>query len=420
MAPRPATRHTSFPSAWGFTPLVVGLLTVGSTFLVCHTAEAARRIAPPSQTLLEEQNHLAEVVALTSTKEAVGRFHIVEILPGRDEAEGDEAARRQEETRETGRATHEPSLSARIEDHPAPPGSTLEVRLDPAVAAEVTPGRHYLLAYTNLRRHPLLRDVLEIDPQGSRAVRLPLAGEALFGESAALGELLEEARAEDPKPSLAPVFALLDGPPSRLRRLAIFELFANDALHAQLDTAARQRLAKRFRSSDLADDERDFLLKTFLLLPTDRRAPATVLAREVLRSNGAARPVVFDLDSGTPALVLTAVLVLTQDATTGDVGLLAPYLLANNPAVARGAFDLMARLDEAAARRHAQTALADPALLGDVERYLESRLARAPSTPPAGPRDDRSQEPPASPPPGPQAPREAPVVLRPASSPNVP
>ncbi len=246
------------------------------------------------------------------------------------------------------------------------------VRLRPAAFAEVCLGETYVLGYSTLRKNPLLRDVWEEDPDGPKAVRLPLAEDALLTDTAEVRRLLAaagpQAQPADPARLLADLLTQLQRPHGRTRRMAIFELFARPDLRAAIGAAELEVLEGAARSRKLAPEERDYLLKTWLLLPEARRGTGMVMAsRGILDAFG---PEV-DLTSTVPTLLHTAIMVLERAGGPADLPRLARHLRSTNPSVAEKAHKTMDALDPAAALAAARRALAGDELHAQTRKLLE-------------------------------------------------
>lgn len=300
-------------------------------------AEAARVVPAPSQALVHPRNRVALVEILELQEPAKVRCRVLESLVG---------------------------------DSP----ELLEVRLRPETLEEAQPGERYLLGYTTLRKNPLLRDVIEEDPDGPKAVRLPLAEDALLRDRPEIRLLISVGLDRDAVPlsrQLGAVMTLIDGTEPRARQLATFELFARGELVEKLGANELERLAAHIRSVERSPSERDILLRTLYKLPPERRrGPAASACRVVL---GQLDPQ-FDLSTAEPTLAVTAANLLGETGKGDDLSLLMPFVSSNNPAVGRAAFDAMRQLDSDASRRHARAMLDKASLHDDVRRYLESQL----------------------------------------------
>lgn len=304
--------------------------------LSIQAAEAARVVPAPSQALVHPRNRVALIEILDIQDPARLRCRVLERLVG---------------------------------DSP----EILEVRLRPEAMAEVQAGNRYLLGYTTFRKNPLLRDVIEEDPEGPKAIRLPLAEDALLQDLPEIRLLIAAGLDNDSVTSrqqLDAVMALIDGADPRARQLAIFELFARGDLLQHLGTKELERLSAHIQSAERSAGERDILLRALYKLPPERRGPAAAACRVVLRQ---LEPL-FDLATVEPTLAVTAANLLGETGKPGDLALLAPFISSNNPAAARAAFDAMLHLDAEASRQRARALLKGASLHDDVRRYLENHL----------------------------------------------
>ncbi len=252
----------------------------------------------------------------------------------------------------------------------------LTARTSPEAWQELEPGQVVVLGWSDIRKNPLLRDVLEEDPDGPRVLKLPGIGPALFEDSAEVRYLVTTWRQPDPEPAakvLAAVLAQMRRPVQRSRQLAVMELFTRKDLQEAFDDASLRAL-RDILSAELTPETRDFLLKTVLFLPQRwHGAWMAEAARQALAGVGAQ----LDLNSMMPSLVITSLHVLQRTGRAADAEPIRHLLVSNNPGVGKAALRTLDVLDPKIARAEGRKAMAGSELHAETRRVLEIYLAEA-------------------------------------------
>lgn len=313
------------------------LILLAGTLVLASSAGGAKRLKPPTRTMIYKYNKVAVVVAKSSPEEGKVLFKrkkkIWADMPG-----------------------------------------TVVARLDPAVIEELDWGGRYIVAYTEVRRNPLDRETPEVDPAGPKVVEISLVGPALLDDSPEARRMLEAAKSGEVdlgRAFLEDLMTLLSDPEPRTQRFAIAEFY----LRAELQQNLRPEDVRPFRAQIASPvqypEARALLLESFTKLPESIRG--TWLAEDA-REIVAEADTELDLASTWPLLVKTAILVLEQDGGSADAPVVARHFAANNPGVAKAALATLAVLDPDRAARRAREVLGRADLHASTRQAMESYL----------------------------------------------
>jgi hypothetical protein len=251
------------------------------------------------------------------------------------------------------------------------------LRTDASTHAEVEVGKSYLVAFSYLRKERMFREGWEEDPEGPAIVKtMGLATSALFDATPGMKFLLSPGVVSDPDGAGRVTDALLEQiplPDHRARGLAIEELFLRQDLTGGMDAAQAAKLKAALQTAELDPRHHDWLLQAASHVPPDLTTPwLGEEMRRIIIVNGTR----YDPHTFIPTLVRTAAEGLKTAGNPADVELLSLLLYASNPGVAKAALATMEHLDEAAARRKAEQALARGWILDETRRVLERFLDR--------------------------------------------
>lgn len=253
--------------------------------------------------------------------------------------------------------------------------SEANVLVSEATRDRVQAGQPYIVAFTDYRNNPLLREGLEPDPQAPRVVSVALVGDFVLDDRPETRLLIAGAR-EPTLPATDQLAAALDLLASNdpfSQRFAAMELYGREGLRAVLDDPLRQRWSLLLRAGAIDTQAQDFLFRAALRLPKRHdRAWIAEGARDVLDLT----KLHVDFDSTRPALFATALNALAQTGKPTDTRRLAPLLRANHPGIAKAALAAMDVLD-----RDATLVLANQLLLAgprssELERALQAYVTR--------------------------------------------
>ncbi|HYH47276.1 MAG TPA: hypothetical protein VEG34_16465, partial [Thermoanaerobaculia bacterium] len=262
---------------------------------------------------------------------------------------------------------------------------------------EVRPGAVYVLGFSSYLRYARFPAQKGDDPEGPKVIDLPGVGPALFEDSPAVRQLVRA-----PQLSAAEVrnaaLAQLARPDRRSRRLAAFELFFRPPVRAAFTAQHADQLAVVLNGTTLQPLEpltHDFLLRAAALLPAPLQGSWVTSAAR--RAAAAQESPQLDLSSPVPALLNTALRLLTDSRRPDDAALAARFLTANNAAVAEAALKVVEKLAPGTALDHVERALQQPGLADDTRRLLERFRKRQPAAAavPGAPAPDAGRAPPA-------------------------
>lgn len=252
------------------------------------------------------------------------------------------------------------------------------LRTDAATHAEVVIGESYVVAFSYLRKERMFREGWEEDPEGPSIVKtMGLATTALFDATPTVKYMLSPGATTDPDGAGRLTDALLEQiaqPDKRARGLAIEELFLRKDLTGRMDATQAAKLKAALQTAELDPRHHDWLLQAALRVSPDLTAPwLGEELRRIIITNGTQ----YDPHTFIATLVRTAAEGLSTAGNPSDVELLSLLLYASHPGVAKGALAAMVHLDEAAARRKAEQALARGWILDETRRVLTRFLDEA-------------------------------------------
>ncbi len=312
------------------------LVALGAT-----AAQAAPRLGPPSDFMVQERHRSAVVEVLEALGDSRFRLRIVERLHG---------------------------------DSP----DVLVVRAAQGVSLEAS--RTYVVGYTDkpARRSPRW----QTDPEGPRVLNVPAVGPAVFENTAAMRILVRAAA--DPgltdRAHLGAVLKQISRTDVPSQRFAAAELMLDAELRELAGEAEVGVLRSLLEAERVEAMAHDHLLRA--AAPMVERWGGDWLAadcRRVISSHGPD----LDLTSAIPALLKTALEVLGRIGVPADAARVRPHVGSNNPGVGKAAFEAMAALDPALATQVASRVLQDPELHPDTRRFIQ-RLSQQMAADPGG------------------------------------
>jgi hypothetical protein len=289
-----------------------------------QTALAAKKLAPPIEDLQSAPERVRVVIAEASEKSEPEkiRFAVTDRLSGEAPDE-------------------------------------VVLRTDADSFADVTVGRSYLVAWSDMRRARRLHKGWEEDPDGPSIVIVNgLGSTALFAETPELRYLFSPGAITAPDDAARQIDALLDQmryEDQRGRGLVINELFLREDLTARMTAAQAEKLKSVLQDVALDPQHHDLLLRAAFRVSPELTMPwLGEELRRIIIWHGSQ----YDPHSLVPALVRTAARGLKTAGNPSDVELLSVLLYANNPGVSKAALETMDHLDSAAAAAKAEQALA--------------------------------------------------------------
>lgn len=318
--------------------LTLTTLLAGALFLP-SVASAAKRLTPPTRSMIYKYNKVAVVVAKSSPEDGKVLFK-----------------------RKKGIFGEMPK--------------TVVARLDPEVIEALDWGSRYVFAYTDIRRNPLDRETPEIDPEGPKVIELALVGSAILEDSRLIRRMLETSRTPEVdlgREFLEDVMVLMQDPDPRAQRFAIAEFYLRAELHQNLRPEDVDVFRSKITSPDQLPEARAILIESFLKLPAPLRgAWLAEAAREIV----ADADTELDLVTTWPLLVRMSLEVLEKDGGAADAPIVARHFASNNPGVAKAALATLVALEPDLAARRAREVLGRADLHQStqqaMERYLES------------------------------------------------
>lgn len=232
----------------------------------------------------------------------------------------------------------------------------LILRVDEDTFSNVKVGESYVLAWTELRLAPLLRDGYEQDPEGASIIKIRgLETKAIFQDSIDIRFLLTSREPSgDTGPETDALLALMLSDDPNSEDLAAAQFLLKPKLTGNINSSQVEGFQKVLDRPALGAQNRNFLLQSALRMPADLSSPWLAEEyRKVIIFNGTQ----YDLLSHVPGLVMNSVRGLGVVGERQDIGLLNVLLYANHPGVAEAALKSMDKFDPEATRIAAERAL---------------------------------------------------------------
>jgi len=309
-------------------------------FSMMQSAIAARPLGPPIAELLRDPGHTRIVVATARVKS--GSFRILFEIGQR--------------------------LSGDSPDE-------VLLRTDEETSAEVDIGHSYVVAWSYLRKNPILRKVWEIDPDGPSIVEVRgLGSTALFEDTPEILFLFTPGKVNTPErkgKQLDALLAQMRYEDQRGRDLVSAELLLRPDLSEEMNQLRVEKLKTVLKDTTLLPQHRNFLLQSALRLPLKLRSP---WLREEFRRNITRWGTEYDLGSSVPGLIKTSAQGLRQTGGPDDIELLSSLFYANNPGVAKAALETMQHIDPGETAVMVKQALDQNGIHNETRRALEAYL----------------------------------------------
>lgn len=308
--------------------------------LAPQPARSASRFGPPTEMMLEGHNKVAVALAREGSVAGRVRFELLESIHG---------------------------------EIP----QSWEARVEMDDLSDIEWGKEYVVAFTEVRKDPLLRGTRELDPEGPRVLELPVLRAVLLRHRREVVTMLQGVQVGGEKLGreyLEAALALLASDDQRLRRFAVTELYLRQELSASLRKGDAPVIRAVAASESVESEPRA------LLLEASRRFPAEVSGswpQEVSREIVASAATELDLGSTEPLLLKTALQILVRgEPAAGDVEIVARQLESNSPGVAKAAIVALEQLDPDEAARRAREILASNRLHPSIRQAFEALLRR--------------------------------------------
>ncbi|GAB4192539.1 MAG: hypothetical protein Tsb002_22290 [Wenzhouxiangellaceae bacterium] len=279
--------------------LLVLLLTLSSTGF------AAKMVQPPIQDLLKERYQIS-VLELQAIDRQAGKAEFEQVT----------------------------DLWQETDDE-------ITLNLPPYLLEEITAGERYIVAHSRFRKHPILRDVIQLNPDGPAVVEAFVVRHGLFDDSRELRYLFREFQDEEPnaRKIVARLLDLLEESDGRTRTLAAFQFQMSQPLYDDgLRSRQLRQLQEIIASNRLSAEEEEFLLSASPHFPatleTDWIADH---CRQRMRQHGSE----YELTSFIPLLVKTCTGIVAASGGGDDVPLFSGLLYSNAPGVAKAAMQAL-------------------------------------------------------------------------------
>lgn len=247
---------------------------------------------------------------------------------------------------------------------------------DTTLRESLQPGESYLIAYSYRRQHPLFRKPTEDNPDGPYVVEVPVAGLAVFENSAPLRYLFSALSDGEPNPSdvLNALLVQMQRSDARSRRLSVFEFAMRMDLYVSITHKQFETFQDIVEGRTLTPHLQEFLIRATQSFPERYRGGWVVdLCRDTIRNAGTE----YDLASGVPLLVRSCAGILENARDPDDMALLAGLLYSNSPGVAKLAFAALHEWDPGRAGHAARAAVkGDRYVHPETQRVLMAYLRR--------------------------------------------
>lgn len=223
----------------------------------------------------------------------------------------------------------------------------ISIKVPDDLIADLDEDERYVVAYSRFRKHPMLRDVIEENPDGPSVLSAFVVRHALFNDSSELRYLVRELQQHDDdinqKKVLSRLLAMIDEEEGRTRTLAVFEFNMRSPFYAQgLRKKHIKTLQQIIESHRLTSEEEEFLLRSSRQFPAQYKAdwiPPHCRQRIAEYGNQ------YDLGSFVPLLIKTCASLLATEQDANDIQRLASLLYSNSPGVGKSAFKALIAID---------------------------------------------------------------------------
>ncbi|MCO7227279.1 hypothetical protein [Pleionea sp. CnH1-48] len=314
----------------------VGIVLVSS---LLSTAHAVKPVRPPVKVLVNPYNVVVEAKAVSDIENGKVVFEIKETLFGKSE-------------------------------------DKVTLRLNEAATEAFKKGQTYLIVYSHIMKHPIVRDEKVQDPDGPRILNYMLLRAAMFDTNKEVKALFDAQIQGAPKKPSQMVALLLKQMKSNNplnRQIGIFELHMQPKWLPHFTDKQRSEFKEVIAGGTLSNEMQTYALKSFLKMDVDSdKEWLAEQARSIIKQHGSQ----VKLASFVPGLIIEAADVLGSVGTKEDIKMLNGLLDSNSPSVARTAFQSMAKLDENSAKTLAQIAVNERTLLNDTRRILENYIKK--------------------------------------------
>ena len=250
----------------------------------------------------------------------------------------------------------------------------IQLRLNEAAQKFYRKGNQYLIAYSSLMKHPIVRDEIVADPKGARIVDYFYLQSALFNYNKELKELFSEltdSKSLTEKKRISLLVKQLGEDNLFNQQLAVFEFFQNASYLANMSEADKEAFKKMIATAKQDNEILTLALKFYRQSDDDKDIQWLAdFSRKLIKSHGSQ----LKLTSYIPGLIKEAAGLLGQANNASDVELLSSLLDSNSPSVARTAFYSMHKINQGEAKQLAKVALKKQTLLQDTRRLLQGAL----------------------------------------------
>lgn len=280
--------------------LMAGIL---AACMAMGNAQAAKFVQPPIQDLFKERNQvtLLEFQSLDS-KEKKASFKKVSDLWG--ELEEDE----------------------------------ITLRVPKRWFERFEKGEQYIVGHSAFRKHPLLRDEIQRNPNGPSVIHPYVVDDAIFEDSKALRYLIGELQKEegyDAEKVLSKNLDLLNNSTNNTRLLAAFQFQMSKPFFEEgLNKKHLKQLKSSITKSDLTPEEEEFLIRATNDFPESMYQDWVT---DRCRAHIDNTPTPYNLQSFVPLLVKTCASVIGKHGDESDFKRLTNLLITNHPGVSKGA-----------------------------------------------------------------------------------
>jgi len=320
-----------------FNSMKLGILVI--VMMVAHSANAVKPVRPPVKVLVNPHNQIVVAEARSAVENERVNFTIKDVLWGN-----------------------------------APDSLTINVK--PEAHAVIEKNKTYLIVYSEVMKHPIVRDEKIKNPDGPTIVGYMILNSALFEHNEMIEALFRnfiEGSIKKSEDTLEQLFANLRSNNIFNQQLSVFELYMRKELHSFMSEKQRLELLS-IVDQELLNPE----LSTYALtvtrsfnLEADKKNVAK-LARKIIGKYDAN----VELASFVPGLLNESITLLGMYGMVDDSQRLEPYIFSNSPSVARHAFQSIVLLNPTEAKNIAEKALKKGNTLADTQRVLNQFVNR--------------------------------------------
>ncbi len=300
-------------------------------------AQAAKPVQPPVKALVNPYHRIIVATGASELQGNKAEFHVSKVLFGDD-----------------------------IE--------TILLAMKPAAVQEYQKGKKYLIVYSEVIKHPVVRDEKVINPDGPTIVDYIILKSALLDYSDGLVDLFENEINGQSKLAQKSITHLLKELRSRNplnRQFAAFELKFRPEYYAYFTSEQVSGLQSILKEKVLDDELTTYVLTTFYnLKKVDTQKWLVKYCQQLINARGAQ----LELASFAPGLVKEAADILGNLGDEKALSSLETLVYSNSPSVARVAFQSIVEINAAEAKNVAAKAIEKNALLKDTRRILEQYI----------------------------------------------